>query len=334
MTIKRHSMERRLAVKAAIGMMAAGMVPGLAQANNDAAFPSKPITIVVPFAPGGGSDIVSRLLATELSKRLKVGVVVDNKPGAGGQLGTSLVARANPDGYTLLLGITTLIQAPSLYKSLPYDVFKNFVPLAQLATSVNFLVVPASMPINNYKEFLEFTKARQGKVNFGSNGNAGTSHLHASLLNSALKLDMVHVPYSGSGPLLTALLGQQIDCAFVDIAPLRPHVLSGKLRVLAVTGPKRSSSFPDTPTLEELGVSGFDPVGWFSLFAPAGVPESIRNMISTATIESMRSPEIVKRVEELGLTSSQMSQSAFAESMRTDLSKWQKMIQVGNVRVD
>ena len=334
MSRKHFLNERRLALKAAISATAAGMIPGLVQANNDAAYPSRTITILVPFAPGGGSDIVARLLAVELSKRLKVGVVVDNKPGAGGQLGTSMVARANPDGYTLLLGITTLIQAPSLYKSLPYDVFKNFVPLAQLATSVNFLVVPASLPINSYKEFLDYTKARQGKINFGSNGNAGTSHLHASLLNSVLKLDMVHVPYNGSGPLLTAMLGQQIDCAFVDIAPLRPHVLSGKLRILAVTGPKRSATFPDVPTLEELGVPGFDPVGWFSLFAPAGVPESIRTLISNSTIEVMRSPEIVKRVEELGLTPSQMSQSAFADSMRTDLAKWQKMIQAGNVRVD
>lgn len=145
---------------------------------------------------------------------------------------------------------------------------------------------------------------------------------------------MVHVPYNGSGPLLTALLGQQVDCAFVDIAPLRPHVVAGKLRVLAVTGPKRSAFFADTPSFDELGISGFEPVGWFSLFAPAGVPEPVRATLSASVMQAMRAPEIVKRLEELGLTPSQASQQAFAESMRADLPKWQKMIQAGNVSVD
>jgi tripartite-type tricarboxylate transporter receptor subunit TctC len=314
--------------------LVAGITPRLAQASTEATFPSRPVTLIVPFAPGGGTDIVARLLATELSKKWKAGVVVENKAGAGGQIGASMVARSAPDGHTLLMGITTLIQAPSLYKSLPYDVFKDFAPLAQLATSVNFLVVPASSPITSYKEFLAFAKSRQGKISYGSNGNAGTSHLHGSLLNASQSLDMVHVPYNGSGPLLTALLGQQVDVAFVDIAPLRPHVVAGKLRVLAVTGPKRSAFFPDTPTFEELGVAGFEPVGWFSLFAPAGVPEPIRATISSAVMQAMRAPEIVKRVEELGLTPSQLTQQAFAESMRVDSVKWQKMIKAGNVSVD
>jgi tripartite-type tricarboxylate transporter receptor subunit TctC len=325
---------RRFVLAASASAVASGLVPSLSRASTDASFPSRPVTILVPFAPGGGTDIVARLLANELSKKWKLGVIVENKAGAGGQIGASTVARSAADGHTLLLGITTLIQAPSLYKSLPYDVFKDFAPLAQLATTVNFLTVPAASPIHSYKDFLAFAKSRQGKISFGSNGNAGSSHLQGSLFNAAHKLDMVHVPYNGSGPLLTALLGQQIDCAFVDIAPLRPHVVSGKLRVLAVTGPKRSAFFPDTPTFDELGIHGFEPVGWFSLFAPAGVPEPIRSAISTSVMQAMRAPEIVKRVEELGLTPSQMTQQAFAESMQVDLLKWQKMIQAGNVRVD
>lgn len=325
---------RRSALAAAAATLASGMAPSLSSAATDANYPTRPVTLLVPFAPGGGTDIVARLLATELSKQWKAGVVVENKAGAGGQVGNATVARAAPDGHTLLVGITTLIQAPSLYKALPYDVFKDFAPLAQLATSVNFLVVPATSPINTYKDFVAFAKSKQGKLSYGSNGNAGSSHLHSSLLNTALKLDMVHVPYNGSGPLLTALLGQQVDCAFVDIAPLRPHVMAGKLRVLAVTGPKRSAFFPDTPTFEEVGVSGFEPVGWFSLFAPSGVPEPTRATISSAVVQAMRAPEIVKKVEELGLTPSQLTPQAFADSMRADLQKWQKMIQAGNVRVD
>ena len=325
---------RRFVLTASAAALTAGVVPRISLANADAAFPSKPVTLVVPFGAGGGTDIVARLLAAELSKKWKAGVVVENKAGAGGQIGASMVSRSVPDGHTLLMGITTLIQERSLYKSLPYDAFKDFSPLAQLATSVNFLVVPATSPITSFKEFVEFARSRQGRLNYGSNGNAGSSHLHSSLLNASLKLDMVHVPYNGSGPLLTAMLGQQVDCAFIDIAPLRPHVLAGKLRVLAVTGPKRSAHFPDTPTLGEIGLPGFEPVGWFSIFAPSGVPEPLRTTISSTVIQAMQATEIIKRVEELGLTPSQLTRQAFADSMQVDAEKWKKMIQVGNVSVN
>lgn len=334
MDFQTRPFSRRSFLTASAATLATGLAPTHVWAATESAYPSRPVTLVVPFGAGGGTDIVARLLATELSKQWKAGVVVENKAGAGGQIGATAVARAVPDGHTLLMGITTLIQERSLYKSLPYDAFKDFSPLAQLATSVNFLVVPASSPIKSFKEFVAFAQSRQGKLNYGSNGNAGTSHLHSSLLNTLLKLDMVHVPYSGSGPLLTAMLGQQVDCAFIDIAPLRPHVQSGKLRVLAVTGPKRSEFFPDTPTFEELGLPGFEPVGWFSIFAPSGVPEPLRATISSAVIQAMRAPEIVKRVEELGLTPSQLTRQAFAESMQVDVEKWKKMIQAGNVSVN
>lgn len=334
MKVKSLRLNRRSVISIASAALAGGLFPALSQASAEQPYPSRPVTIIVPFAPGGGTDIVARLLATELAKRWNVSVVVENKPGAGGQIGGSFVARSASDGHTLMLGITTLIQAPSLYKNLPYDVFKDFSPLAQLATSVNFFVVPVSTPVNSLKEYIALVKSRQGKASYGSNGNAGTSHLHGALLNSTQKLDMVHVPYSGSAPLLNALLGQQVDGGFVDIAPLRPHVQSGKLKVLAVTGSRRSAAFPDVPTLEELGIPGFDPVGWFALFGPAGMPEAARTKVTSATMEVLRTPEIAKRIEDLGLTPSQLSQQAFADSMRTDLVKWQKMVQAGNVSVE
>ncbi|MEJ8845615.1 tripartite tricarboxylate transporter substrate binding protein [Variovorax rhizosphaerae] len=334
MTPSAFQPRRRSVISLAAAALAGGLFPMLSLADSDTTYPTRPVTIVVPFAPGGGTDIVARLLATELSRRWNVGVIVENKPGAGGQIGSAFVAKAAPDGYTLMLGITTLIQAPSLYKSLPYDVFKDFTPLAQLATSVNFFAVPVASPANSLKEYLALVRSRGGKASYGSNGNAGTSHLHGALLNATQKLDMVHAPYSGSGPLLNALLGQQVDGAFVDVAPLRPHVQAGKLKVLAVTGPRRSTTFPDVPTLEELGIPGFDPVGWFALFGPAGMPAAVRSKVSAATMDVLRAPETVKRIEELGLTPSQLSQQAFADSMRTDLVKWQKMIQAGNVSVE
>ncbi|MGC3987957.1 MAG: tripartite tricarboxylate transporter substrate binding protein [Pseudorhodoferax sp.] len=325
---------RRSFVFSAGAAALASVLPHGRSFGSEPAYPSRPVTIVVPFAPGGGSDIVARMLAIDLSKRWGTAVVVENKPGAGGQIGNAFVARAAPDGHTLLLGITTLIQAPSLYRNLPYDAFRDFTPLAQLATSSNFLVLPASSPTGTLKEFVASVRARPGKVSYGSNGNAGTSHLHGALLNASQKLDMVHVPYNGSGPLLTALLGQQVDCAFVDIAPLRPHVLAGKLKVIAVTGPRRSAAFPQTPTLEELGVPGFEPVGWFSLFGPANLPEAVASKVSTTALQAMRTPEVEKRLEELGLTPSQLSTQAFAEAMKTDFPKWQKMIREGDVHVE
>lgn len=312
----------------------ASVLPHGPSLASETAYPSRPVTIVVPFAPGGGTDIVARMLAMELSRRWASPVVVENKAGAGGQIGNAFAARAAPDGHTLLLGITTLIQAPGLYKNLPYDPFRDFTPLAQLATSVSFLALPASSPLNTVKDFVASVRARPGKVSYGSNGNAGTAHLHGALFNASQKLDMVHVPYSGSAPLLTALIGQQVDCAFVDIASLRPHVLSGKLKVIAVTGPKRSPSFPQVPTLEELGVPGFEPVGWFSLFGPAHLPEAVFQKVSGTALQAMRTPEAEKRLEELGLMPSQLSTQAFAESMKSDFPKWQKMIREGDVHVE
>jgi len=297
-------------------------------------FPSRPVTIIVPFAAGGGSDILARLVAHELGNRWKSGVIVENKPGAGGQIGNAQVARAKADGYTLLLGITTLIQAPALYKNLPYDIFKDFTPLAQLATSTNYLVVPAASPVNSLKEYIAYVKARQGRLSYGSNGNAGTSHLHGALLDATQRLGMVHVPYAGSGPLLTALLGHQVDGAFVDIAPLRQHVAAGKLKVLAGTGNRRSPALPNVLTLDELGIPGFDPVGWFALLGPANLPEPVRKATVDALEEVLQSPDVMKKIEELGLAPAQLTGDAFGQRMREDKPKWEKMIEAGNVKVD
>lgn len=310
--------------------------PTLASAQGTAAgtYPNRPVTIIVPFAAGGGTDIVARMLGNELGKRWKTGVVVENKPGASGQIGNALAARAKPDGYTLLLSTTALIQEPGLYKKLPYTAVKDLTPVAQVATSTNFLVVPASSPANTLKEFITYARGHQGRLSYGSNGNGGSSHLHGSLFNSVNKLEMVHVPFAGSAPLLTALLGQQVDAAFVDISPLRAQLNSGKLKVLAGTGPKRSALLPNVPTMSEEGIAGFEPVGWFGMFVPSGVPAPIRKTISDAVVDALKTPEIVKRFEELGLSPAQVAPDAFAERMREDTPKWEQMIKAGNVTVE
>lgn len=194
--------------------------------------------------------------------------------------------------------------------------------------------MPASSPSNTLAEFLALARSRQGQLNYGSNGNAGSSHLHGALLNASSKLGMAHIPYPGSGPLLTALLGQQVDVTFVDIAPLRAHLAAGKLKVLAGTGNKRTATLPDVPTMAEAGLPGFEPVGWFALFGPAGLPEPIRKLLSDAAVDALQQPDMAKRLQELGLSPAQLTPDAFAKSMRDDPPKWDKMIQTGNVSVE
>lgn len=310
------------------------MSASTARAQGTATFPGQNVTLIVPYAPGGGTDILSRLIATELQKQWKVTVVVENKPGAGGQIGNAMVARAKPDGHTLLVGITPMIQETSLYKNLPYNVFRDFTPLVQLASSTNYLVVPGSTPVNNLKEYIAYAKTRAGRGNYGSNGNAGSSHLCGSLFNSTQNLGMVHVPFSGSGPLLTALLGGQVDMAFVDIAPLRSHIGTGKLKFLACTTTKRLPVLPDVPTLAESGLPGFEPMGWFALFGPAGMAPAVKKTIADAVVAALQTPEIAKRIDELGLSASGVSLDAFAKVMKDDREMWAKMIESGNIKVE
>lgn len=305
-----------------------------AQDAGGGGFPNRPITIIVPFAAGGGTDIVARMLGNELGRRWKTSVVVESKPGASGQIGNAMAARAKPDGYTILIATTTLIQEPGLYKKLPYNAAKDLTPVAQVATSNYYLVVPASSPANSLKEFVAYAKSHPGRLSYGSNGNGGSSHLIGSLFNSTSKLDMVHVPFSGSAPLLTALLGQQVDVAFVDISPLRAQLGGGKLKVLAGTGPRRSPILPNVPTMSEEGQQGFEPVGWFGMFVPSGVPAAVRKTIADGVVDVLKTPEVARRFEELGLALPQVAPDAFADRMREDTVRWEQMIKAGNVTVE
>ncbi len=311
-----------------------GQTLATAQGTGAGTYPNRPVTIIVPFAAGGGTDIVARMLGNELSKRWKTSVVVENKPGASGQIGNAMVARAKPDGYTLLVSTTAIIQEPGLYKQLPYAVFKDFTPLAQIATSTSYLVVPASTPVQNVDEFVAYAKSRKGHISYGSNGNGGSAHLQGSLFNASNQLDMVHVPYAGSAPLITALLGKQVDAAIVDIPSLRAFLQSDKLKILAGTGQKRNPLLPQVPTLKEKGFSGFEPIGWYAIFGPAGLPEPIKQTISEALQDAMKQPPVFKRIEELGLTPAPLPADAFAQQMKADTPQWERMIKAGNVTIE
>ena len=330
----RINVQRRAMLGGAMSIAALSVIPKSLRAQSGHAYPNKPITIVVPFAPGGGADITTRIVSQELAKRLNANIVVTNRPGAGTQIANSAVARAQPDGYTLLLGVTNLIQAPFLYKELPYDVFDDFTPLAQLATTSSMFTMPAVRGVKTFQEFLDYANARKGKLNYGSTGNGITTHLHGAQLNSKLDLGMVHVPYAGTAPLINALVGDQIDCSFVDVAPLKPHVDAGKLNVLAATGPARNPLFPDVPTLAELGIDGFESVAWFSLFGPAGLPQEVIDVVSTNAYEVLKMDNVVERLSQLGLVPSRLNREEFMQSMVDDMPKWESMIKAGDIRID
>lgn len=328
------NIQRRHFIGGAMSVAAMTAFPKVLNANSLDNYPKQPITIVVPFAPGGGADITTRIVSQELTKRLDANIIIVHRPGAGTQIANSSVARARPDGYTLLLGVTNLIQAPGLYKELPYDVFEDFAPIAQLATTASTFTVPASSGITTFAEFMEYAKAKKGTLNYGSTGNGITTHLHGAQFNSMLDLDMVHVPYAGTAPLINALLGDQVECAFVDISPLKPHVEAGKLNVLACTGPNRTLLFPDVPTLAELGVQGFESVAWFSLFGPAGMPQPAVELLSEHIQEVLKMDSVKGRLHELGLVPSALNRQEFAQSMVDDMPKWAAMIKAGNISIE
>jgi tripartite-type tricarboxylate transporter receptor subunit TctC len=316
---------RRLLL-AALAVCAAGAAPA-----QDTAYPSAPIRIVVPYPAGGGTDTLARTLATKLQESWGQPVVVDNKPGASGVIGNDFVAKSPPDGHTVLLAITAIVQLPAM-KKLPYDVMNDLRPLAQVASTNSAFVVPASTPASSLKEFIAFAKANKGKVNYGSYGVGTSSHIQGSLLNLQGGLDLTHVPYKGAAPLLQDLKGGQLTSAFIDMATLRPHIESFK--VLAVTGAQRNRVLPNVPTFAELGFHSFEPVGWFGLFMPAAVPAPIARKFSAEVERVLKLPDVVARIEGLGMLPGNVAGDDFARVVRADAQVYAKIIKDANITLD
>lgn len=313
----------------AAAALAAG--PVLAQA----AYPSKPVRIVVPYPAGGATDTLARLVAAGLQAAWGQQVTVENKPGASGLIGGDLVAKSPPDGSTVLMGITAIIQLPAMKPKLPFDPIKDLIPLTEVARSNSFLTVPASLPVQNLKEFVAHVKAHPKTTTFGSYGNGTSAHIQGSLLNMQAGLDMVHVPYKGSAPLITDAIGGQVTAAFIDAASLAPHLKGGKLKVLAVTGSQRNKQLaPDTPTMLELGFKDFEPYGWFGMFMPAGTPADIVNKFATEAARVLRAPENTQRIEGLGLAPVGNTPQQFAKTVRDDAALYERIIRAADIRID
>ena len=303
-------------------------------AQDAGTYPNRPIKIIVPYAAGGITDTVARLIATKLTEAWKQPVIVENRLGAGGLIGNEAVAKAPGDGYTVLVGITQIIQAPSLYKKLNYDVFTELVPLSLLTYSYNLFVLPAANPANNLKEFVALVKANPGKYNFGSFGAATSAHLHGDLLNSTAGLDLAHTPYKGAAPLLNDMLGNHVSSGFVDLATAQPQLGSGKLKVLAITGPRRSRLLPEVATFGELGYPGFEPVGWTGAFIPASTPKPIVARLAAEIGRIMHLPDVLARLDGIGAEAVGNSPEEFAGVIRTDFPRWAKMIKDARVSLD
>ena len=297
-------------------------------------YPNKPVTLVVPFAPGGGSDAMGRLLATRLSERTKGTFIVENKPGAGTNIGNEAVSRANPDGYTLLLAQVTLSINPSLYKSLRYNVQKDFAPVAQFASSPTVLVVNNNFPAKTTQEFVAYAKANPEKVNYGS-GGAGTSvHLSGEFFESLIGAKMVHVPYKGSAPAMTDLIGGQIQAIFDTAPSALPHIAGGKVRPLAVTGAKRLADLPNVPTFAEAGLPAFDAPAWYGLVAPAKTPAAIVNYLNAEIQEILKEPATLQRLAQMGAVPVPGTPEAMAVFMKADADRWSGVVRKANVTLE
>jgi tripartite-type tricarboxylate transporter receptor subunit TctC len=308
---------------------------GLAAGINGAAaqnYPNRAITLVIPFAPGGSTSIVGRGIADKISELLGEKVVVDNRPGAGGTIGTKAVAKSEPDGYTLLLGYTgTLAIGPSLYKNVGYDPRKDFAPIGLIGNAPNSLVVNPSFPAKTVAELVAYAKTNPGKVNFGSAGAGTASHITGEYFARSAGITLVHVPYKGTGPALTDLLGGHIPMAFAPIPASHPNVSAGKLRALAVTSITRSGLLPDVPTMMEAGLPGFDASLYYGLAAPAGTPRPIIDKLNKALREALASDEVRKQLGNDGTEITPGTPEDYADFIDKDEKKWAQLVKASGV---
>jgi len=323
---------RAMGACAAFGIVSTFAMPAVAaDAGN---YPDKPIRIVVPFPAGGGTDTMARLVGKGLQDAWGQNVIVDNVAGASGQIGAAQVARASADGYTVMVSITSLIQQIPLYKNLPYDVFKDFQPVSVLAYSSDLLMVPASSSIQNVEQLMAKAKAEPGRLSIGSYGTGTSSHLHVELLKLLGGIQAIHVPYKGAAPEVVDLMGGQLDAAFVDVTSASPHLNSGKVRVLAVTGGSRVSVAPEAPTLKELGYEGFDANGWFATFVPKGTPQPIVEKLSAEINKIIKTPEFTEKLKALSLRAGGTTPGQMNDVMTRDAKGWASIVERAKVSIE
>jgi tripartite-type tricarboxylate transporter receptor subunit TctC len=324
--------KKRIVLKALFSIgIASVFAPALAQQD----YPSRPITFVVPFPAGGVSDTIVRTIGAEMSKSMHQPVIVDNRPGAGGNIGLQYVAKAPPDGYTVVLGATaTLSVSPYLYKHLTFDARKDFAPVAIIGTIQNVLVVNKAFPANNLKELVAYLKANPGKVNFASPGNGNSSHLAGEMFKRRMSVDITHVPYKGDPPAITDLIGGQVQMMFATVATAFPYIQSGALKPIVIAGPNRSPVISQVPTMPEVGIENFDTDAWFGVVVPLGTPPAIVARLNSEINAALASPNVKNSLTKLGLLPASMSAAAFGDYMRRESTKWGELVQASGATID
>jgi tripartite-type tricarboxylate transporter receptor subunit TctC len=321
---------------AALALVSIIPTQGLAADNPASTYPNKPIRLIVPYTSGGGYDVVARLLAQRLTERWGQQVLVDNRAGANGNIGATLVAKADPDGYTLLMGgIGPNAINPSIYgDKTGYDAIKDFAPVMLVATFQNIVVVNSSVPVKSIKELIAMAKSKPGEINYASAGSGSTQHLSGELFKTMAGVDITHIPYKGSAPAQAALLGGEVSLMFNSTPTTLPHVKTGKLRGLAVTGLRRSPEAPELPTVAESGVPGYEVIGWYGVLAPAGTPKQIVSKINGELEKILQIPAIKTRFRDLGVETDGGSPEQFGEFIKKEVTKWAKVVKDSGAKAD
>lgn len=323
---------RSLTRRAVLGALAAcGLAAGAAQAAD--AWPGKPITLIVPFAPGGTTDILGRIVAQKLGDALHQTVIVDNRAGAGGTLGANVAAHAAADGSTFFLATIAHAIAPGLYKSLPYDFIKDFEPVALVATTPNVLIVNPSVPATTVPELIAYIKAHPGKVNYGSAGSGSTEHLAGELFRALTGTQIEHVPYKGGAPMMNDLIAGQIQMALETSPSAFPHVKAGQVRALAVTSAKPAPAYPGVPTLAAAGVTGYEMTTWFALMAPHGTPAPVVQRVDAEVQKILKDPEVQKKLADQGVTPGDMGPVKLAGFIRSETAKWGRIVKESGAKL-
>lgn len=313
-----------------LGMLAATLAMPLAAQN----YPTKAVRLIIPFSAGGAADVPGRIVTQKLSEALKQQVIVDNRPGAGSTIGADTAAKAAPDGYTIFMISNTHFVSAALHKKLSYDSLNDFTPVTQITSAPNVLVVHPSLPAKSVKELIALAKAKPGQIDYASSGNGSTQHLTGALFASMAGINITHIPYRGSGPVTADLLGGQVMVAFPGIAGMLPHIKTGKLRPLGVTGGKRSPELPNVPTIAEAGVKGYEMVAWFGISGPKGLPRDIQMKLHGDLLRVLKTPEMGKSLQAVGQEAAwQDSPEKFFDFLKVEAAKWAKVVKASGAEI-
>ena len=327
-----RGLSRTVVLGGLVAVMLSAQVTSVAQTASS--FPNQPIRMVVPYPPGGPTDITARVVAAEMSKTIGQNIVIDNRPGASGMIGSEMVTKATPDGYTLLANASIHVINPSVYPDMRFDAIKDFVPITQLAQVPLVLVVPANSPIKSVKDLVEYAKANPGKVNFGSAGSASAQHLAGESFKIAAGIQMQHIPYKGSAPALTDLAGGQLQLMFDSMPSATPMINSGKLRAIAVTTTTRAKARPDLPTIAESGFPGFDISTWYAYWAPKGTPADVVEKLAASAAQALKNPEVIAKYEAMGAEPVGSTPAQFAAYVESEAKKWSDIVKKSGAKLD